>query len=235
MFHENTMWADDLYMSVPFLCRYYQLTGDRNYIDDAARQFLGFKKRLFIPEWKVMSHIYDFRRDLATGVPWGRGNGWTIFSLSELLAVLPADHVLRPELIAMFRELCEGYLALQDETGMWHQVLTQPDAYPETSCTAMFTYAFSRGIQYGWLEETGPYIKAVFKAWEALNRISIDQTGNVYGVCRGSEFSFSSSYYKNELLPNLNDTHGIGIVQLAGVEVRNLLRHLHAPATKAAL
>jgi rhamnogalacturonyl hydrolase YesR len=28
IFHENTMWADDLYMSTPFLCRYYQLTGD---------------------------------------------------------------------------------------------------------------------------------------------------------------------------------------------------------------
>jgi len=232
MFHENTMWADDLYMSVPFLCRYYQLTGDRKYIDDAAGQFLGFKKRLFIPEWKVMSHIYDFRRDLATGVPWGRANGWTIFSLSELLAVLPAEHTLRPALLEMFRELCQGYLALQDDAGMWHQVLTHPDAYPETSCTAMFAYAFSRGIQYGWLEDPGPYIAAVFKAWEALNKISIDQTGNVYGVCRGSEFSFSPSYYKNELLPNLNDTHGIGIVQLAGIEVRNLLRFLQPAAAK---
>jgi rhamnogalacturonyl hydrolase YesR len=181
-----------------------------------------------------MSHIFDFRRDLATGVPWGRGNGWTIFSLSELLAVLPSEHALRASLIEMFRELCQGYLALQDDTGMWHQVLTHPDAYPETSCTAMFAYAFSRGIQFGWLEHTEPYVKAVFMAWEALNRISIDQTGNVYGVCRGSEFSFSPSYYKNELLPNLNDTHGIGIVQLAGIEVRNLLRFLQSPATKAA-
>jgi rhamnogalacturonyl hydrolase YesR len=234
MFHENTMWADDLYMSVPFLCRYYQLTGDSKYIDDAARQFIGFKKRLFIPELKIMSHIYDFRRDMATNVPWGRANGWTIFSLSELLAVLPGNHGLHPQLIEMFRELCEGYLALQDEAGMWHQVLTHPDAYPETSCTAMFAYAFSRGIQYGWLENTGPYARAVFKAWEALNKTSIDQTGNVYGVCRGSEFSFSPSYYKNELLPNLNDTHGIGIVQLAGIEVRNLLRYLQSAATKAA-
>jgi len=41
VFHEDTMWADDLYMSVPFLCRYYQLTGKEKYIDDAARQFLA--------------------------------------------------------------------------------------------------------------------------------------------------------------------------------------------------
>ena len=226
VFHEDTLWVDDLYMSVPFLCRYYKLTGDRRYIDDAARQFLGFKKHLYIPELKIMSHVYDFRRQMATGVPWGRGNGWAIFSLSELLAVLPEKHDLRPALVDMFRDLCSGYLALQDETGMWHQVLNAPDSYPESSCTSMFTYAFARGVQHGWLDEPEPYIKSVFKAWEALNRISIDKGGNVHGVCRGSEFSFSPEYYKKELLWNLNDTHGIGIVLLAGVEVLRLIKHL---------
>ncbi len=225
-FHENTMWADDLYMSVPFLCRYYQLTGESRFIDDAAQQFLGFKKRLYIPEDRVMSHVYDLRREMPTGVPWGRGNGWTVFSLSELLAVLPEDHKNRAELLSFFRELCSGILALQDDEGMWHQVLTHPDAYPETSCTAMFIYGFSRGVQNGWLENPETYTKAVFKAWDAINKISIDKEGNVYGVCRGSEFSFTPDYYKYELLSRLNDTHGIGITLLAGVEVIKLKNHL---------
>ncbi len=226
VFHEDTMWADDLYMSVPFLCRYYQLAGDRRYLDDAARQFLGFKRHLYIPELQVMSHVYDFKRQMATGVPWGRGNGWVIFSLSELLAVLPTDHELRPALLEMFRVLCAGYLSLQDEKGMWHQVLNLPESYPESSCTSMFIYAFARGVRLGWLDQPDPYIRAVFRAWEALNRISIDKGGNVYGVCRGSEFSFSPEYYQKELSWNLNDTHGIGIVLLAGVEVLNLQTHL---------
>ena len=228
VFHENTLWADDLYMSVPFFCRSYQLTGERRYIDAAARQFLGFKKYLFIPELKIMSHVYDFKRQMSTGVPWGRGNGWTIFSLSELLAVLPEKHPLRPELVGFFRELCAGYLALQDATGMWHQVLTHPDSYPETSCTSMITCAFARGIQYGWLDRPAPYAQAVFKAWEALNKTSIDKGGNIHGVCRGSEFSFTPEYYKQELLWNLNDTHGIGIVLLAGIEVMKLMKHLES-------
>ncbi len=226
VFHEDTMWADDLYMSVPFLSRYYELTGERRYIDDAARQFLGFRERLFIPELKVMSHVFDFRRKLATGVPWGRGNGWTIFSLTELLAFLPDDHSERPALLEMLRELCEGYLGLQDSSGMWHQVLTHPDSYPETSCTSMFACAFARAVRNGWLQEPEPYVKAVFKAWEALNRTSIDRGGNVYGVCRGSEFSFTPEYYKKELSWNLNDTHGVGIVLLAGTEVLKLMQYL---------
>ena len=229
-FHEDTMWADDLYMSVPFLCRYYQLTGDRRYIDDAARQFLGFKKRLYIPQWKLMSHVFDFTRGMATGIPWGRGNGWVIFSLSELLAVLPSDHPLRPDLLQFFTDLCEGYLAQQDASGMWHQVLNEHDSYPETSCTSMFIYAFARGVQHGWLEKPERFVRAVFSGWEALNRTSIDQHGNVHGVCRGPEFSFQSEYYKRDLLWNLNDTHGVGIVLLAGVEFRKLLNFLQPAA-----
>jgi unsaturated rhamnogalacturonyl hydrolase len=226
VFHEDTLWADDLYMSVPFLCRYYQLTGEARYIDDAARQFLGFRKMLYIPEKKLMSHVHDLKRGLPTGIPWGRGNGWVLFSLSELLAVLPKDHALRGDVLAMYRDLCVGVLAQQDAAGMWHQVLDEHDSYPETSCTSMFAYAFARGVQYGWLAEPAPYIRAVFKAWEALNRTSIDRLGNVHGVCRGSEFSFTSDYYKNDLLWNLNDTHGIGIVLLAGVEVHRLTQFL---------
>ncbi len=225
-FHENTMWADDLYMSVPFLCRYYQLTGDPRYVDDAAQQFLGFRKRLYIPEDRVMSHVYDLRREMATGVPWGRGNGWTVFSLAELLEVLPEDHKNRAELLAFFRELCSGILALQGEEGFWHQVLTHPDSYPESSCTAMFIFGFSRGVRNNWLQDPGPYAAAVDKAWKALNKTSIDSDGNLYGVCRGSEFSFSPEYYKKDLLPRLNDTHGIGILLLAGVEVIRLRHHI---------
>ncbi len=233
VFHEDTLWADDLYMSVPFLCRYFELTGDTRHIDDAARQFLGFRKMLFIPGKKLMSHVHDLRRGLATGIPWGRGNGWVLFSLSELLAVLPQDHALRGEVLAMFRELCTGVLAQQDAAGMWHQVLDEHDAYPETSCTAMFAYAFSRGVQHGWLDQPDAYVRAVFKAWEALNRTSIDRLGNVHGVCRGSEFSFTSDYYKQDLLWNLNDTHGIGIVLLAGVEVHRLTQFLQPRDTAA--
>jgi unsaturated rhamnogalacturonyl hydrolase len=218
----RTMWVDDLYMSTPFLGKYYKLTGAQKYIDDAARQFLLFKKYLFLPEHKIMSHIYDFGYKLPTGIPWGRGNGWCLFSLSEVLEMLPADHPDRVALIEFFNELSEGYLALQGQRGLWHQVLTEPDAYEETSCTAMFAYAFARGVRLGWLKEPARYVEAVRRAWLGLTQISIDRFGNVHGVCRGSSYAFTSDYYKYELLWRTNDTHGIGIIMLAGVEVLKL-------------
>jgi len=92
----------------------------------------------------------------------------------------------------------------------------------------MFACAFARGVRFGWFAAPGPYLRAVFKAWEAINRVSVDRLGNVHGVCRGSEFSFTSNYYKHELLWNLNDTHGIGIVLLAGVEVLRLSQQMQS-------
>ena len=225
-FLNMTMWADDLYMSVPFLVRYSQFTGDQKYLDDAANQFFGFKKRLFMPEEKIMSHVYDFKYDSKTNVPWGRGNGWVVFSMTELLEVLPEDHPKRNDLIDFLNTLCEGYLALQDDEGMWHQVLNDHESYPETSCTSMFIYAFSRGIRFGWLKNPEKYVKAIYKAWKGISKTSVDSNGNVYGVCRGSEFSFIADYYKYELGWNLNDTHGTGIVMLAGIEVIRLNKFL---------
>jgi rhamnogalacturonyl hydrolase YesR len=90
----------------------------------------------------------------------------------------------------------------------------------------MFIYGFARGVRYGWLEHPEPYANAALNAWGALNRTAIDRWGNVFGVCRGSEFSFTPEYYKKELLWNLNDTHGVGIVLLAGVEILRLAEHL---------
>ena len=234
VFHEDTLWVDDLYMSVPFLCRYFELTGERGYVDDAARQVIGFRKLLYLPRKQLLSHVFDFSRGLATGIAWGRGNGWALFSLSELLAVLPADHPQRAAVLEMYRDLCAGCLAQQDAAGMWHQVLDEHDSYPETSCTSMFAYAFARGVRHGWFADPVPYTRAVFRAWEAINRVCVDRLGNVHGVCRGSEFSFTSDYYKRDLLWNLNDTHGIGIVLLAGVEVQRLTEHLKAASQVAA-
>ena len=82
-----TIWADDLYMSVPFLCRYYLKTKEKKYLEDAVNQVLCFKEKLFMPERRLMSHVFNLKYNKKTEVPWGRGNGWTAFALTELLEV----------------------------------------------------------------------------------------------------------------------------------------------------
>lgn len=223
---ENTMWADDLYMSTPFLVRYARVTGNSAALDEAARQFSLYRKYLFMPEFKIMSHVYDFKYGQATQIPWGRGNGWTLFSLTEVLEALPTEHPERPVLINFFNELCEGYVALQGESGLWHQVLNDPQTYEEASCTAMFAYGFARGVRFGWFKDPEVYVTAAERAWKGLICKAIDRQGNVHGVCSGSRYAFTAEYYDQDLRTVTNDNHGIGIMMLAGTEVAKMKKHL---------
>lgn len=219
-----TIWADDLYMSVPFLCRYYLKTKDKKYLEDAVNQVLCFKEKLFMPERRLMSHVFSLRHDKKTEVPWGRGNGWTAFALTELLEVLPKEHRRYKDVIDFYREFFEGILSRQDENGMWHQVIDDEKSYCETSCTAMFTYAFARGVIRQRLDRR--FAEAAQKGWDGICREAIDCDGDVYGVCCGSAYSFRADYYKYELPWLKNDTHGTGVVLLAGTEISKLKKLL---------
>ncbi|MHA7964661.1 glycoside hydrolase family 88/105 protein [Paenibacillus sp. CAU 1782] len=222
----NTMWADDLYMSAPFLIRYAEATGRSEALDEAAKQFLLFRSYLLMEPEGMMSHVFDFKYGKATRIPWGRGNGWCLFSLTELLEKLPETHHLRSDLLDMLHELCEGIAAAQAESGLWHQVLNRRDAYEEASCTAMFAYAFARGVRFGWLKDPDRYTAAALKAWLGLAGEAIDRKGNVHGVCSGSRYSYSADYYMYDLRTVVNDNHGIGIMMLAGVEISLLKKAL---------
>ena len=205
--------------------------------DDAARQFLGFKTASCTsPNSKSCRIFMISHRDMPTGVPWGRGE-WLddLLALGACWPVLPAQSSASGRRLLEFfpRSVCRLSGSLQDGQGMWHQVLTHPDAYPETSCTSMFMYAFSaRHYSLAGLPRQRSRISPPYsKPGKPSNRISIDkarQCATAYAA--RSEFSFSPEYDKKELLWTLPDPHGIGIVLLAGVEVIKLMEHLKKSA-----
>lgn len=224
---DATMWIDDLYMSVPFLVRRFEATGHQTDLDDAVWQFLCYKKRFFYSEKQLMSHIFDPILEKGNLIPWSRGNGWVILALSELLRVLPTTHHDYKKLVAFFNELLRGILRVQDKTGLWHQVLDEATSYLESSSTAMFIVAMARSIQENYCDDCllEDVERSIDLAWSGLKTYCIDDVGNLYGVCQGSGYSFSKNYYQS-LGWIKNDSHGIGIAVLAGVEVDKLRNNL---------
>lgn len=212
----KTMWSDDLYMSCPFLIRLAALTGDERYVDEVMRQIEGFHARLFMEDQSIYSHIYFPPTNTPNRIPWGRGNGWIAVTLTEVLAHMPADDSRRANVLERYRTFMQGIAAVQDKTGMWHQVLNEDFSYEETSATAMFTLAMARGVRNGWLD--AGYMTNIHRGWEALQRTSIDAEGNVYGVCLGSGCSMDSGYYR-EIPTHKNDDHGSGIILLLASEL----------------
>lgn len=212
-FHRYTdMWADDTFMSCPFLVAAGKLKNDAKYHREAVRQLLGFKKRLWMKDERIFSHIFFLNTQLPNNVPWGRGNGWIYVSLSDALANVSPDTEGYSELLDTYKEFTEGVCALQDKDGLWHQVLNRADSYSETSCTAMFLLGLCRGIKHGWLDRS--YIENAKAAYCGLLTHKIDKNGTVYGVCMGSGNSTDVNYYI-QLGTIDNDDHGTGVILTA--------------------
>jgi rhamnogalacturonyl hydrolase YesR len=215
---EMKVWADDLYMSVPFLARMGTLTGDMKYFDEAANQVILFNKTLWDEQTRLFFHVWydDIKQP---GVAhWGRANGWTTVAQVDLLERLPLDHPKRDTLISLLTRQIIGVSRYQDGSGMWHQLLDKENSYLETSCTAMFTYAIAKAVNEGWLHKRYAFIAA--QGWKGIEeRVTAD--GQIKDVCRGTAVATANYYYTERSAP-LNDFHGIGAVLLAGCEVLKL-------------
>lgn len=214
----NTVWADDLYMSVPFLGRMGMLTGDKTYFDEAAKQIILFNQYLFDEKVGLMWHCYYDDLKVNGGTFWGRCNGWMMMATADLLRLLPHGHPQRAQIISLLNRQIRNFAQYQSPSGMWHQILNKEDSYPETSSTAMFTYAVALAINNGWLDKR--YKTIALEGWKGIAS-QITKEGAVTNICMGTGIGDDIKFYYDRPAP-YNDIHGLGAILLAGSEVYKL-------------
>lgn len=183
---QTRLWIDDMYMITIVQTRAYQVTGNREYIDRAAKEMV-----LYLDELQRPNGLFYHAPD----VPfyWGRGNGWMAAGMAELLRSLPADSQYRPRILQGFRTMMESLKKYQTPAGLWNQLIDKPDCWAETSGSAMFTFAFILGVKHGWLDAK-EYAPAARKAWMAMVGY-IDEHDNVTEVCVGTNKKNDEQYY----------------------------------------
>ncbi|MDR2472472.1 MAG: glycoside hydrolase family 88 protein [Tannerella sp.] len=216
---KGTVWADDLYMSVPFLARYATLTGKKEIFDEAVNQVVLFNQYLFDERVGLMWHCYYDDLKVNGGTYWGRCNGWMMMATADLLRLLPADHPRRAEVIALLQRQVLNVAQYQSPNGLWHQVLNKTDSYLETSCTAMFTYSVALAVNNGWIDKR--YRSLAIAGWKGI-LTQITPSGAVTNICEGTGIGNDIKFYYDRPAP-YNDIHGLGAVFLAGLEVMKLV------------
>ncbi|WP_338869670.1 glycoside hydrolase family 88 protein [Spirosoma sp. SC4-14] len=216
----NTLWLDDLFMSVPALAQMGKLTGDRAYFDEAVKQVTQFSKRMFNRQKGLYMHGWVEGMSVHPEFHWARANGWAIMTNVELLDVLPENHPGRAVVLDLLRAHAKGLAACQSGAGFWHQLLDRNDSYLETSATAIYVYAIARAINRGWLDPLA-YAPMALLGWNAVSTKVTDK-GQVDGTCVGTGMGFDPAFYYHRPI-NLYAAHGYGPVLLAGAEVINLL------------
>ncbi|WP_018471834.1 glycoside hydrolase family 88/105 protein [Echinicola pacifica] len=225
-----SIWADDIYMAVPFLANMGKLTGNSKYYDDAVKQIIQMAERLYVPSkglfdhgWSVTSGDYDPR------FYWARANGWTLMAMAELLSILPESYQGRDQVMHLYRSMIQNLTSLQDGTGFWHNMLDKNDTFLETSATAMFTFAIAKGINEGWINHV--YGPVAMTGWNAVaTRVRPD--GAVEGTVEATTFAHDNTYYFNRG-SSAQATHGYGPVLYAGIEMIKLLENDKLQVDKA--
>lgn len=217
--YPNTVWADDLYMSVPFLARMGKLTGDKTYFDEAAKQIILFNQYLFDERDGLMWHCYYGDLKVNGGTFWGRCNGWMMMATADLLRFMPQNHSQRDTIISLLSRQIRSTAKYQSPTGLWHQVLNKEDSYLETSCTAMFTYAIALAVNRGWIDKR--YQAIALAGWKGIVS-QITPEGAVTNICTGTGIGDDIKFYYDRPTP-YNDIHGLGALFLSGTEVFKLV------------
>jgi rhamnogalacturonyl hydrolase YesR len=215
------LWIDDAYMSIPFLAQMGKFTGNRAYYDDAAKQVIGMSKRLFHEDVGLYDHTwFEHAAPYDPKFFWGRGAGWMLVSMADLLTVMPEDHPDRAKVLHIYRRAVQGVAQVQGSNGMWHQLLDRTDSYFESSATAMFTFAIARGVNRGWLPTV--YAPVAQAGWQALSR-KVRADGQIEGICVSTTAAADAAYYYNRPT-ELGAMQGYGAALMAGAEVMVLVK-----------
>ena len=180
VFNSPEMWSDSFYTTPPFLAA-------TAHYDEAMRQIEGLRKRLWIAENKLLSHIWDDgRHEFRDQAFWGVGNGWAAAGLTRVMAAMPAERrAERERLSAFLKELLDGCLAHQRPDGLFHNVLDRPTTFVETNLAQMLAFSIYTGVLSGWLSFS--YVSAADRM-RAAARAKVDQYGFVQGVCGAPTF-----------------------------------------------
>lgn len=232
------MWLDGIYMAGPFLAEYARRFDEPAIFEDVVRQIMLIEKHTRDEKSDLLFHAWDESRqqrwcDPATGRSryfWGRGIGWFVMALVDVLDHLPQLQPQRQDLIAMLERTARALVRVQDEeTGLWYQILDLPARegnYLEASASAMFVYAFAKGVREGYLDPD--YLFSARRGYHGLlqNLIRIDSQGllTLEKVCGGAGLGGdpyrdgSFEYYVTEkIIPN--DPKGVGPFILAALEM----------------
>ncbi len=118
--------TEDMFMASAMLGRAFGITGERRYLDLLVN---------FLINSRIQQESGLFWHCRSAPFYWGRGNGFAALGLTETLSFLPGDFPGREAVLAMYRNLLDGLVRIQNPSGMLPQVLNVPGSYQEFTAT----------------------------------------------------------------------------------------------------
>ena len=236
--YPEQMWLDGLYMAEPFYAQYAEMFNQPKDYDDIINQFVLIYKHTRDPKTGLLYHGWDESKqqkwaDPKTGCSpnfWSRAMGWYEMALVDVLDFIPKDHPGRKSLITILQNVSGAVLRYRDPASkVWYQVTDQGKRkgnYLEASASCMFTYAFAKGANKGYLNKK--YLKYAEESFKGIikNFVKVEKNGlvDLYHTCKSAGLGGhpyrdgSFKYYISEP-QRTNDMKGLGPLILAALQL----------------
>ena len=178
--YRHAVWVDTMYHLPVFYARLAAATGDASFYRWAAAEWTSHLQVLRDPSrGPLLAHSWDTGMRVAHGFGWGRGQGWALLGLVDLLDAIPADLEQRRALTADLEDLASAIRTAQDTTGLWHTLMHDRDSYLETSTATFVAAALLKARRLGYLGSD--YDECARTALSAAVR-RVDREGGLWGV-----------------------------------------------------
>lgn len=142
-------YVDELHMTPPFLSHLGVITGRDDLLNRAAEECLSLLRLLQDEQSGLMWHFYLEKTGERYCHGWGRGQGWAMLGLLDVLRVLPDGHESRAELVERLRTLLAAVLAKQRVGGSWAAIIDDDSSGAESSTGAFVMTALLRAHSQG--------------------------------------------------------------------------------------
>jgi unsaturated rhamnogalacturonyl hydrolase len=184
-------FVDCLHFDPPFFAALARVTRVERWRVEALDQAMGYIKALQKPSGLFDHFVLDEKIDRTYGPGWGRGQGWALLGLLDVVEQLslPTDHPVAESAT----RLIDAMVSLQSADGSWPVVITDPSSGEEPSTSAFMAAGFYRAHTLGLVQDA----QVVEAADRALASVvgQCDAEGLLSGVSRAVMACTRPSHY----------------------------------------
>jgi unsaturated rhamnogalacturonyl hydrolase len=141
-------FIDCLHFDPPFLVALGVHAGRDDLVREGVEQALAYVDVLQQDDG-LFDHFILEGAPTTYGRAWGRGQGWALLGLLDVIEHLPADHADAAAIAAAAERLIVGMCRTQRADGHWDAVVGDAASGDETSTAAFMAAGFRRAVRLG--------------------------------------------------------------------------------------
>lgn len=148
----SSIFIDSIGITCPLLVRLARETGDPDLLSQAMLQVENFWTQGFQARTGLPYHAFTSDGVKSGIVGWGRGVGWAVLGLAQMIEFSGGDSRVREVLVDKLQSLLRVAHRYQKDDGAFAWQLQASEGPTDTSATGMITYAGALGIKRGWVD-----------------------------------------------------------------------------------